>query len=354
MSSDVNNREQRLRKQAELQSLHLNLATLRKQEGSYISASAAVPERLSNQIKEARYEIQNVEDELLALRPNSLTISGREAYWKAFEAELAGDFERALKLYKTATRYPDADKAAQSVRHDVKISKGKPAEIWTTVTVNQETRKYVAIGLATLLVLLMVGAVSYFSPLFSQPPEAIAVEPTPSATPTSVTIIQIVPDTATPLPTYTPIPTPTETPTETPTNVPLPPPTVIPTETPTSTPTLRAAPKIIGPRDGLVWQDGAIVFEFERDNLAFDELYCLNEMKGFDKTNTENWSFPRIGNKIPSIAVEAHVFRIAKVQDIVCITWAASIGKESCDNIISESTELRVIGIPGPCNNVKF
>jgi len=50
MATDVHAREQRLRKQAELQSLFLNLANLRKQEATYIEASAGLPEFLVRQI----------------------------------------------------------------------------------------------------------------------------------------------------------------------------------------------------------------------------------------------------------------------------------------------------------------
>ena len=67
MATDVHAREQRLRKQAELQSLYLNLANLRKQETTYIESSAGLPELLVHQINDLRQEISGVEDELLTL-----------------------------------------------------------------------------------------------------------------------------------------------------------------------------------------------------------------------------------------------------------------------------------------------
>lgn len=99
-----------------------------------------------------------------------------------------------------------------------------------------------------------------------------------------------------------------------------------------------------------MWNDGAIVFEFEDLNLADDELYCLNTLRGYDITNTENWSYPPAGNSEPYIPIQAHVFRIAKAQDIRCIVWSAAIGQGSCENIISENTVERVIGLPRPCD----
>jgi hypothetical protein len=100
----------------------------------------------------------------------------------------------------------------------------------------------------------------------------------------------------------------------------------------------------------MVWLDGAVVFEFQEMDLAEDELYCLNTLRGFDKSGTENWSFPPTGNKRPAIPIEANTIRVAKDQDMRCIVWSASIGKGSCQNIISHSTEERVIGLPQPCH----
>jgi hypothetical protein len=85
-------------------------------------------------------------------------------------------------------------------------------------------------------------------------------------------------------------------------------------------------------------------------DLAYDELYCLNTLRGYDQTLTENWSFPPTGSKKRSIVIEANVFRVAKAQEIECIVWSAAIGKETCENIISQSTEERVIGLPRPCD----
>jgi hypothetical protein len=158
----------------------------------------------------------------------------------------------------------------------------------------------------------------------------------------------IIPDTATP----TAIPTATDTPIPAATIAPLPisTPEFTPTASPIPVPTLRAAPRVLEPKNGLVWGGGAVVFEFERLDLGFDELYCLNTLRGYDKTNTENWSFPPVGSKEPGIPIEEHVFRIAKVQGMRCIVWSAAIGKESCQNIISQTTDERVIGMPQPCS----
>jgi hypothetical protein len=115
-------------------------------------------------------------------------------------------------------------------------------------------------------------------------------------------------------------------------------------------PTLQPPPRIVGPRDGLVWLDGAIVFEFEPLNLAFDELYCLNTLRGYDSTATENWSYAPVGSKRPSIVVDSNVFKVAKVQGMQCVKWSVSIGKGSCDNPITRSSVGRVIGLPRPCD----
>lgn len=354
----IQNRELRLRKQAELQSLYTNLATLRKQEASYASI---VPERLLGQINEARSEIRQIEETLLTLDGKIFASSGRELYWQGFEAELAGDFQQALKLYRNASRrtYPDAEPAAQSMRRINKAAKPPSFELWLPVSSVNPLRKQLVIG-TTLVIILMVLLVSAYliSQLFMPPSQAIAVEPTvgQTTTPTAVGLILIVPDTATPLPTDTPTPTPTETPSPTPINTVRPTSTpIIPTQTatPTPVPTLRTAPKIIGPRDNLVWQDGAIVFEFERYTLAYDELYCLNDLKGFDKTGTENWSFPATGSKKPFIPIDGNAFNVAKSQGITCVFWTASIGQGSCDKIISDSTAVRVIEMYGSCDGIR-
>lgn len=353
MAASVHAREQRLRKQAELQSLYSNLANLREgAEASYIAANAVIPERLVKQINELRLKLQAVEQELVALGDEATLSSGRQSYWEAFEAEQAGDLDEALKLCKKAARqdYPDAAAAIRSLRYFVKTSKSKaPAgpTAWISQQVPQSKNRWL-IGLAAVLILVLVVAFAINGLSTSQPEAAVAGDDaTGTATATAPAVILIVPD------------TPTPTPTTVPTDTPLPPATGTPVsaatdETPTATPlpspTLRPAPKILEPKDGLVWLDGAIVFEFERLDLAYDELYCLNTLRGYDRTNTENWSFPPVGNKEPKIPVEAHVFRIAKLQDMRCIVWSAAIGKGSCENVISKNTETRMIGLPRPCD----
>lgn len=354
----IQNRELRLRKQAELQSLYTNLATLRKQEASYASI---VPERLLGQINEVRGEIRTIEETLLTLDEKIFASSGRDLYWQGFEAELAGDFQQALKLYRNASRrtYPDAEPAAQSMRRGNKAAKPHSFELWLPVSSVNPLRKRLVLGTTVVFVLMLLLCATYqVSQLFMPLSQAIAVEPTITltATPTAVGLILIVPDTATPLPTDTPIPTPTDTPSPTPINTVRPTSTpLIPTQTstPTPVPTLRIAPKIIGPRDNLVWQDGTIVFEFERYNLAYDELYCLNGLKGFDKTGTENWSFTAVGSKKPFIPIDENAFNVAKSQGITCVFWTASIGKGGCDNIISDSTAVRVIEMYGSCDGIR-
>ncbi|MCB0155371.1 MAG: hypothetical protein KDF65_11300, partial [Anaerolineae bacterium] len=157
----------------------------------------------------------------------------------------------------------------------------------------------------------------------------------------------LVPNTATAIPTATSIPT-----TATATATPLPTATataIPPTPLPTSTSILRAPPSIIGPQDGLVWGDGAVVFEFENLGLAENEIYCLNTLRGYDQTLTENWSYPPVGSKTPRIPIETNVFRTAKAQDIQCIVWSAYIGRGTCDTVISQKSKQRVIGMPQTC-----
>ena len=142
MAADIHSREQRLRKQAELQSLRLNLANLRKQEDSYIAASAVIPELLVNQINDQRHQIQQVEDELLALGEEPAQPSGRQLYREAYEAELVGDFDKALKLYKNAARsaQPDADAAGRSVRYRLRSSKSKVAAAGHSWPASEQSR----------------------------------------------------------------------------------------------------------------------------------------------------------------------------------------------------------------------
>ncbi len=345
--NDVYAREQRLRKQAELQSFYTNLASLRRDRGeaSYIEASAIIPERLVNQINELRQDILRVERELAALGDDAVEAPGPRLYREAFETELAGDTRKALNLYKSASRHthPDAGAALRSLRYRA-AKKPASGHLWQAKADGQ-TRLgwWLGLGAGLIVVLVVIFAIgrSWTSP--SSPVVAIEI----TATATATQVILIIPQTATPTPTETPLPTltPVSTKTSTPTVTPEP-----PTVTPTPMLTLRFAPKIIGPKDGLVWQDGAIVFEFENLHLAYNELYCLNSMRGYDKTNTENWSHPPIGRKEPSIPIEANVFRIAKQLGIRCVVWTASIGVDSCDHIISENTPKRVIGLPQTCD----
>jgi hypothetical protein len=353
MAASVHSREQRLRKQAELQSLYSNLANLRDgAEASYIAAGALIPERLVVQINETRQAIEKVENELLALNDESIRSPGRQFYREGFEAEQAGDFDRALKLYKKAARHthPDAAAAARSLRYLIRTSRSKSVIARPSLipVPSQQSRNRLLVGLAACSLFALIAAFAINGLSSPSSDEEMAVEAVDTETLTPSVVILIVPDTATPLPsatsTATPLPTPTSTPT------PVPALDVSPTLLPTPSPTLRAAPRMREPKDGLVWGDGAVVFEFERLDLAFDELYCINSMRGFDKSNTENWSFPPIGSKDPEISIDAHVFRIAKTQDMRCILWTAAIGKGSCDNIISRETETRVIGLPQPCD----
>jgi hypothetical protein len=350
MAADIHSREQRLRKQAELQSLRLNLANLRERETSYIAASAVIPELLVNQINDQRHQIQRVEDELLALGEEPAQPPGRQLYREAYEAELAGDFDKALRLYKSAARsaQPDADAAGRSVRYRLRSSKSKVAMAGQSWPASDQSRNRWLVAAAAILILGSFG-ILMANGLSSEPSEeAVAVEPLASATPTPVPpeVILIVPETPTLEPTR-PV-APTATPTVLP---PTPTPEILASSTPipSPTPTLRPAPRVLEPKDGLVWLDGTIVFEFVDLDLAYDELYCLNTMRGYDSTLTENWSFPPVGNKRPAIPIEANVFRVAKTQGMKCIVWSAAIGKNSCDNIISQNTEERVIGLPRPC-----
>ena len=352
MPIDLNTREQRLRKQAELQYLSGNLANLRERESSYIQASAAVPDLLLNQINDVRREIRRVEDELIALEDEAIATPARQFYWQAFEAELADDLPEALKLYKNSARqtYHDANGAARSVRYKMKSPRVRSlGRMWTSVPARQSRYQLLIIlslSLFLVLVVVLIASLQFFSA-----PEVVAVIPTltDTATPTPPMVVLILP--ATPTPTFTPTATPAPAPpTATPqASIPTAEPTNTPALTTTPAPTLRPAPRIIEPKNGLTWGDGAIVFEFEELDLAYDELYCLNTLRGFDRTNTENWSFPPVGSEEPHIPVEANVFRVAKAQGMRCIVWSAGIGKGSCDNIISQRTEERIIGLPQPC-----
>ncbi len=356
MTADILSRgEQRLRKQAELQSLYTTLASKREREASFIKDSAIVPEWILNQINEVRHNIKNVEDELAALEVESTGAtpesSARKSYHQAFEAEISGEFSKAIKLYRNAARYthPDASAAVRSVRYQSKTAKDKPVatEIWLPTSAGR-SRSRLVIGAGAVLLLILIALFVLFGRSSTEPGSVMAVAPT--ATPT----FPLLP-TSTSTPTSTATQTPTHVPS--PTDTPQPPPlepslTNTPTSTATSVakPTFRSAPKVIGPKNGLVWGDGAIVFEFEDSKLAYDELYCLNTLRGYDSTNTENWSYVPVGKKIPRIPIDANAFHVAKAQDIKCVVWSAFIAKETCDNVISESTAARVIGLPHACD----
>ncbi len=343
MTTDEYAREQRLRKQAEIQSLYNNLVNLREREASYIRFSTTIPELVENQLSEVRQKIQVTERELAALGDATFDTPGRNLYHEAFAAEVEGNFEEAQKLYKSAARHDhsDANAALRSLRYKMKAKKSGASSAWPPAS-----RTGLWVGGTAVLVILFISVGIATRNLTSPSSPAAAVDSTPTPTATEVIII---PSTATPTPTNTPTSTSTATPTQTPkptvTEIPV-------TDTPTPAPTLRPPLKIVGPKDGLVWKDGAVVFEFENAFLADNELYCLNSMRGYDKINTENWSHPPIGREYPSIPVEASVFRIAKIQGIECITWSASIGVDSCEpeNIVSEDTPVRVLGLPRVCN----
>lgn len=352
MTSDIISREQRLRMQAELQSLYTALSSLRERETSYIESTATIPLQFLNQINDIRQKIVKVESELVALEDEAAELPAQKFYRQGFEAELSGNFSKAVKLYRSAARYshPDGNAALRSVRHLSKTTKrgSIAAERWMRTSSRQSrNRVMVILGILVIIVLFAIVALQGRPPADLQ--EAVASAPSATATPS-------------PSPTQTSTPSPTATNTSTPTptltNTPQPPPTAGPSATPsptdtvTPTPTfaLRSAPRVIGPKDGLVWVDGAIVFEFEDFDLAHDELYCLNTLRGYDITNTENWSFPPVGRKPPFIAIEPNPFRVAKAQGIRCVVWSAFIAKETCDAVISESTEERVIGLPRPCD----
>jgi hypothetical protein len=300
---------------------------------------------LVNQINELRQDIVRVERELADLGDEAVAAPGAQLYREALAAELAGDTRQALNLYKKAARHthPDANAALRSLRYRAakKPASGHPGA--AKVDGQAGSRLWLGMGAGLIVVLVVILAFGRPLPAPSSPVAAIGA----TATTTATQIILIIPHTATPTPTDTPLAAPTPAPTQTPIPTATPEP---PTATPTSIPALRPAPKVIGPKDGLVWQDGAIVFEFEDLHLAYNELYCLNTMRGYDKTNTENWSHPSIGRKDPYIPVEANVFRIAKQQGIRCVVWTASIGVDSCDYIISENTPKRVIGLPQVCD----
>lgn len=347
-------RELRLRKQAELQSLQTTLTSLREREASYIEASANIPNLFSQQIDDVRHQIAEIEN-LLSDEADAVSSAAiaRQTYADAFFAERAGDFSKAAKLYKRAARYshPDAPQAVRSIRYREKTQKNRlTGKIVLPSSQTRDTgRLFIWVAAVIILILILVFVVNGI--LGSNPQTASVtaqVTATATATLTPAIVQLIVPDTPTPQPTATATGTATLAP-PTPTAAQTPP-DAAPTATPTAVPTPMPAPRIIGPSDGLVWNDGAIVFEFERQNLDFDQLYCLNTLRGYDSTGTENWSYQPVGSKKPVIVVDANVFRVAKVQGMKCVKWSAVIGKGTCENIIGQSTVERVIGLPRPCD----
>jgi hypothetical protein len=357
---DKLSREQRIRKQAELQSLYSTLSNLRGRELSYMEASARIPRLVHTQIDGVRQKMVSLEEELAdAAEGDPAEAKGRSFYAKAFEAERAGELEKALGIYKKASRYghSDAAQAIRSVRYQIKRGKTKTTEIWLpSERQPQGNRLLWLFVLALLAIVLVIFWLNWPATLRPQA-TLVVVDVTPDRNTPTVVVQLIIPDTPTPLPTATatltsvPTPLPTPTPTEVqtqPAAIVLPEATA--TQVPTPVPTLKPAPKLIGPRDGLVWQDGAVVFEFESRNLDIDELYCLTSMRGYDYNNAENWSYQPVGNEKPFIVLEANVFRIAKIQGMQCVIWSAGIGKGSCENIVSQTTVPRVIGLPRPCD----
>jgi hypothetical protein len=357
---DKLSREQRIRKQAELQSLYSTLSNLRGREVSYMEASARIPRLVHTQIDGVRQKMVSLEDELAgSTEEDPAEAKGRRFYAQAFEAERTGELEKALGIYKKASRYghSDAAQAIRSIRYQIKRGKTKTAEIWLPSGRQQHGNRLLWLFVVALLAIVLV--IFWLNwPAGIQPQNTlVVVDATPTrGTPTMVVQL-VIPDTPTPLPTPTATmtPPPTPLPTPTPTEIQTQPaalilPEATATQIPTPVPTLKPAPRLIGPRDGLVWLDGAVVFEFEAQDLAFDELYCITSMRGYDINNAENWSYQPTGNKNPAIALEANVFRVAKIQGMQCVVWSAGIGKGSCENIVSQTTVPRVIGLPRPCD----
>ncbi|MCB0171686.1 MAG: hypothetical protein KDI62_10265 [Anaerolineae bacterium] len=357
-TGDSLSREQRIRKQAELQALYNALSNLRDRELSYIEASAAIPELSINQTNQIRHRIVAIEGELLAASGEEDTSDtfAHRFYREGFEAELAGDGDKAIKLYKKADRYDhqDAEMAIRSLRYRIKRERNIPRDLqaWLPPPAHN-LRNRLIVGVAAVLICTPLAIFIFYrgsSPQTS--PIAGELTATLTLTPTPVAVQLIVPDTPTPLPTFTstPLPLPSVPPLPTPTALSTTVDTATPTPPPTPTVVFMPAPKIIGPRDGLVWLDGAVVFEFEPVDLQPDDLYCLNTLRGLDNTYTENWSYPPTGNEKPIIAIQANVLRVAQVQGMQCIIWSAAIGRGNCDNIISDSTSERVIGLPRVCD----
>lgn len=325
----------RLRVQAELQSLYTQLSNLREREADYFPMVSGMPAWLSSKINETRQTIFRLEEELQTLDPRITETAAKRFYREAYAAEIVEDWKKAEQLYHQAERHhhPDAEFARRSIWYQQNAGKTAPNPF--------------VIGWAIALALLL-GAffLAYLNNTRTNPAGMTLVTVTATALP----LAPIVP-TATPtmLPTYTPRPADTPAPvvvnvSAEPTSAPTP--TLMPSPTPLP---LRPAPKMIGPQNNLVWQGGAIVFYFEDLALASNELYCLDTLRGYDKTLTENWSKAPVGSKDPTIPVEANVFEIAKTKGMRCVTWSAYIGQETCDTPLSQKTEVQIIGLPDPC-----
>lgn len=327
----------RLRVQAELQSLYTQLSNLREREADYFQTVSGVPAWLVSKINETRRNIFRLEDELHTLDPRLAETAAKRLYREAYDAETVEDWKNAERLYRQAERHhhPDAESARHSLKH--RQNAGTPAR--------QSVAGWLIFGAIVVVALVLIYINNTQPGQPAQTPVASLVTATPLA------LAPIVP-TATPtlLPTYTPKPA------SSPAVVTSTPATsaeaVTPTPSPTPSPTpvlLRQAPKMIGPQNNLVWQGGAIVFYFEDLNLAPNELYCLDTLRGYDKTLTENWSKAPVGSKAPTIPVEANVFVVAKSEGMQCVTWSAYIGHETCDTPISQKTGTQIIGLPDPC-----
>ncbi|OQY28879.1 MAG: hypothetical protein B6243_11665 [Anaerolineaceae bacterium 4572_5.2] len=330
------NREQRLRIQAELQSLTTELQHLRQREAEHLKSVSGAPQFTTNKIRELRQRIIQLEDDLQAGEKSP----AQELYRAGFAAELLGDTKKAIRLYKQAARkkYPDADAALRSMRYDARSDK---------------TGWLIGLG---ILAAIAIAAFIIWRLSAANTETTTANKITPTLRPT-LSVVLAATRTPAPLrPSNTPRPTATNTPAPIlPTNTPPTSPTETtrtepPEPTPTETPVLQPAPKIIGPPNNLVWQGGTIVFEFEAVELRDDELYCLDTLRGFDNTGTENWSYPQTKSKTPSIPVDANVFSVAKTQGIQCVTWQAYIGQSTCHTRTSELTPRRIIGLPDPCD----
>lgn len=328
-------RQQRLRIEAELQSLTTELQHQRQREAEHFKSVSGAPQFTKDKIRDLRRRIIQLED---ALQPDEKS-PAQQWYQEGFAAELRGDTKKAIRLYKQAARkkHPDADAALRSMRRNAGVAKIG----WL-------------IGLGILLAIIVIIAAFIIWRLSAAPPA------TPIAD--EITSTPVVAAPTTKIATRTPTaPPPTNTPRPTASNTPAPPaptdtPSIIaaetasPKATPTATPVLQPAPKIIGPPDNLVWQGGTIVFEFEAMGLNSDGLYCLDTLRGFDSTGTENWSYPPRASKTPAIAVDANAFSVAKTQGIQCVTWQAYIGQTSCQTRTSKLSPRRVIGLPDPCD----